>query len=80
MDSQSTSVKTSWFRDITKKQWNVSIAACLAWAVDSFDNLLFGFVMYLLLTEFHTSTAVTGLIATLTMFASALGGILFGLV
>ena len=67
-----------WYKEINTQQKHVAVATCLAWAIDSFDNLLFGFVMYTILTEFQTTMTVTGLIATCTMFASALGGILFG--
>ena len=75
----SISSKLAWYRELTKQQKRTAIATCLAWGVDAFDNLLFGFVMYALLKEFQTTQAMLGLIATCTMFASAAGGLLFGI-
>lgn len=68
----------SFYKELDKQQKHTAIATFLAWGVDAFDNLIFGFVMYALMKEFQTTQAMLGFVATCTMFASAAGGMLFG--
>lgn len=67
-----------WYRDINKQQWKALIAAFLGWALDAFDFLLYNFVIVTLIMEWNLTTASTGLVASVSVVASALGGMVFG--
>lgn len=54
------------------------LAAALGWALDAFDAMLYALVLALLMREFAMSKATAGLLGTLTLLASGIGGILFG--
>ncbi|MDR7077332.1 MFS family permease [Neobacillus niacini] len=70
--------KGPWYKDINKQQWKALIGAFLGWALDAFDFLLYNFVIVTLIKEWGLTTASTGLVASVTVVASALGGMVFG--
>lgn len=70
--------KRPWYKDINKQQWNALIAAFLGWALDAFDFLLYNFTIVTLIKQWGLTTATTGLVASFTVVASALGGMVFG--
>lgn len=70
--------KGPWYKDITKQQWKALIGAFLGWALDAFDFLLYNFVIVTLIKEWGLTTASIGLVASVTVVASALGGMVFG--
>src|SRR4029453_18928622 len=53
-------------------------AAALGWMLDGFDVMLYALVLGALLQEFSISTRTAGMLGTLTLVASGLGGVLFG--
>ena len=55
-------------------------ASTLGWMLDGMDVTLYAMVIRELLRELHLTTAQAGLLASVTLIASAAGGILFGLV
>ncbi|MGD0223460.1 MAG: MFS transporter [Terriglobia bacterium] len=55
-------------------------ASTLGWMLDGMDVTLYSMVLRELLRELQLSTAQAGLLASVTLIASAAGGILFGLV
>lgn len=55
-------------------------ASTLGWMLDGMDVTLYAMVLRELLRELQLSTAQAGLLASVTLIASAAGGILFGLV
>lgn len=55
-------------------------AASLGWMLDSFDVMLYALVLATLIPELGMTTATAGLLGSLTLVASAVGGILFGIV
>jgi MFS family permease len=67
-----------WYKEINNQQWKALIAAFLGWALDAFDFLLYNFVIVTLIKEWGLTTASTGLVASVTVVASALGGMVFG--
>lgn len=69
-----------WWRDITKKQWYALWAGMLGWALDAFDVMLYAFALTTILKEWGLSPAQAGGLATVTLFTSAFGGIMFGAV
>ena len=55
------------------------IAASLGWLLDAFDVMLYALVLASLMTDLGMDRATGGLLGSLTLAASAVGGILFGL-
>jgi MFS family permease len=55
------------------------IASALGWMLNGMDVTLYAVVIPELLRELRLSTAQAGLLASLTLIASAVGGILFGI-
>jgi len=56
------------------------VAAALGWMLDSFDVMLYALVLSALILDLGMSTATAGLLGSLTLVASAAGGLLFGVV
>src|SRR5580704_3052345 len=63
----------------TPTQRRVIIAASLGWMLDAFDVMLYSIVLTHLMSAFAMSRTKAGLLNALTLAASALGGLLFGL-
>jgi MFS family permease len=55
------------------------LASTLGWMLDGMDVTLYAMVIAELLRELRLSTAEAGLLASMTLIASAAGGILFGI-
>jgi MFS family permease len=64
----------------TPGQRRTLLAAALGWALDAFDTMLYSLVLALLMREFGMSKTVSGLLGTLTLLASGIGGVGFGFV
>lgn len=73
----SNAIAFSW-HDATAEQRRVVIAAALGWMLDAFDVLLYSIVLTTLMRAFGMSRTTAGLLNALTLIASALGGLLFG--
>ncbi len=67
----------SW-RAASPAQRRVVIAASLGWMLDAFDVMLYSIVLATLIRAFGMSRTTAGLLNALTLAASALGGLLFG--
>jgi len=67
-----------WLRDGTPAARRALLAASLAFALDAFDVMLYALVLSALLADFSISTATAGLLGSLTLVASGIGGVLFG--
>ena len=72
-----TPAKFRW-REATAAQRRVVVAAALGWMLDAFDVLLYSIVLATLMRAFIMSRTTAGLLNGLTLIASALGGLLFG--
>jgi len=68
-----------WWQTITARQWKALIAAQVGWMLDAADVMLYAFALTAIQAEFGLSSARAGGLASVTLVASALGGILFGL-
>ncbi len=62
----------------TPGQRRTLLAAALGWALDAFDAMLYALVLALLMRNLGMSKATAGLLSTLTLLASGIGGVLFG--
>jgi MFS family permease len=65
-------------RQATPGQRRTLLAAALGWALDAFDAMLYALVLALLMRDLGMSKTTAGLLGTLTLLASGLGGVLFG--
>jgi MFS family permease len=68
----------SLVEQITPVQWRVLIAAGLGWMLDALDVMLFALALGAIRSEFGLGAAGAGALASVTLLASAVGGILFG--
>lgn len=62
----------------TTAQRRVVIAAALGWMLDAFDVMLYSIVLATLMRAFGMSRTTAGLLNALTLIASAVGGLVFG--
>ena len=67
-----------WYAAITPDQWRVLVAAKLGWMLDAMDFMLYAVAVGRLKTYFGFGDATAGMLGTVTLAASALGGLIFG--
>jgi MFS family permease len=67
-----------WLREGSPAARRALLAASLGWALDAFDVMLYALVLTALLTDLSISTATAGMLGSLTLVASGIGGVLFG--
>jgi len=72
------SVEQAWWRQTTSAQWRVLAAAMAGWMLDAMDVMLYAFALPAIRAEFGLSGAEAGALASVTLLASAAGGIAFG--
>lgn len=70
----------SSFSRITSAQRRTLIAAALGWMLDAFDAMLYALVLAYVMRDFGMSKATSGLLNTLTLLASGIGGVSFGFI
>ncbi len=69
-----------WPRDVTPAERKSLIAGGLGWMLDAMDVTLYSFVLATLIREFAMDTGTAGLLNSLTLVASAIGGFFFGII
>jgi len=67
-----------WYSEITSKQWYALAAGQAGWALDAFDVMLYSFCLTTIMREWNSTPAAAGFMVTVTLFASSIGGIVFG--
>jgi MFS family permease len=65
-------------RQATTEQRRTLLAAALGWMLDSFDAMLYALVLAHVMRDLGMSKATSGLLYTLTLLASGIGGVMFG--
>src|ERR1700732_3493811 len=68
----------SWPRDATAAERQTLVAGGLGWMLDAMDVMLYSLVLAFLMREFAMDTRTAGFLNSLTLLASAIGGLLFG--
>jgi MFS family permease len=68
-----------WPQNISHAERKSLIAGGLGWMLDAMDVMLYSFVLAYLIHEFGMSTRTAGLLNSLTLVASAIGGFSFGI-
>jgi putative sialic acid transporter len=69
-----------WWREGTPAAKRALIAAWLGWMLDAFDVMLYALVLKALIPDLGLTTGMAGALGSLTLLASAAGGLLFGFV
>jgi MFS family permease len=69
-----------WWRVATPEARRALIAASLGWMLDAFDVMLYALVLASLMGDLEMTKGTAGLLGSLTLVASAAGGVVFGLV
>ncbi|MCX7973210.1 MAG: MFS transporter [Candidatus Aminicenantes bacterium] len=69
-----------WYKEITPIQKRALLSASLGWMLDSCDVMLYAMVLAHLMKDLGMDKATGGFLGSLTLLASAAGGIIFGLV
>ena len=70
----------AWPRDVTSAERKSLIAGSLGWMLDAMDVMLYSFVLTYLMHEFSMDKSTGGFLITVTLVASAIGGVLFGVI
>jgi len=70
----------AWWKGASPDARRALVAASFGWMLDSFDVMLWAMVLAALMPDLGLSKATAGLLGSLTLAASAVGGLLFGLV
>jgi len=69
----------AWLQEAPRTARRALWAAWLGWALDAFDVMLYAMVLSALIGELSLGKPVAGLLGSLTLVASGLGGVLFGM-
>ncbi len=69
-----------WFRQAGPPARRALFASCLGWMLDAFDVMLYAMVLAHLMQDLAMSKSTAGLLGSLTLLASAFGGMIFGVV
>jgi MFS family permease len=70
----------AWYRTITADQWRVLAAAKVGWMLDAMDFMLYAMALGQLRAYFELDDAAAGLLGTVTLVMSGIGGLVFGYV
>jgi MFS family permease len=69
-----------WPDHITSAEQTSLLAGALGWMLDAMDVMLYSLVLTYLIREFSMDTRTAGFLNSLTLVASAIGGLLFGII
>src|SRR5687768_6095758 len=67
-----------FWKEATPEARKALVAASLGWLLDAFDVMLYALILTAVIEDLGLSRATGGLMASLTLGASAIGGLLFG--
>ena len=69
-----------WYRTVTREQWRVLLAAKFGWMLDAMDFMLYTMAVGQLKNYFQFGDDTAGLLGTITLVMSGVGGAIFGVV
>ena len=69
-----------WWRAGDQEARRALVAASLGWMLDAFDVMLYALVLASLMLDLQMGKDVAGLLGSITLIASAAGGMIFGVV
>jgi MFS family permease len=70
----------AWWKEAQPDARRALVAASFGWMLDSFDVMLYAMVLAALMSDMGMAKATAGLLGSLTLIASAVGGLIFGVV
>jgi MFS family permease len=70
----------SWHRTVTRDQWRVLLAAKFGWMLDAMDFMLYAMALGQIRVYFGFDDATAGMLGTVTLVMSGIGGLTFGYV
>jgi MFS family permease len=70
----------AFIAEANSAQRRTLVAAALGWMLDAFDVMLYSLVVAFIMRDLHMSKQTAGLLNTLTLLASGIGGLLFGFI
>lgn len=70
----------NFWREASPEARKALVAASLGWLLDAFDVMLYALILTAVIAELGLSRAEGGAMASLTLGASAVGGLLFGVI
>jgi MFS family permease len=68
----------AWWREASPDARRALVAASFGWMLDSFDVMLYAMVLAALMADLGMAKATAGLLGSLTLVSSAVGGLVFG--
>ncbi len=71
---------TGFWKDADQDARKALLAASMGWLLDAFDVMLYALILTSVIEELGLSAAQGGLMASLTLAASAVGGLVFGVI
>lgn len=80
MPAHSIGLEAPSFSQVTAAQRRTLVAAALGWMLDAFDVMLYALVVTYIMRDMHMTKATVGLLSTLMLVASGIGGVLFGFI
>jgi MFS family permease len=69
-----------WWRGAEPQAKRSLVAAALGWMLDAFDVMLYAMILSTLMRELGMGKGTAGLLGSLTLVASAFGGMMFGVI
>ena len=69
-----------WYRTVTREQWRVLLAAKFGWMLDAMDFMLYTMAVGQLRSYFGFGDDTAGMLGTVTLVMSGVGGAIFGYV
>src|SRR5438270_12458671 len=78
MNVQPRAATLGWLRGAPASSKRALVAAALGWMFDGFDIMVYSMVLTAVIADFGMSKTLGGALGSLTLAASALGGVLFG--
>ena len=69
-----------WYRTVTREQWRVLLAAKFGWMLDAMDFMLYTMAVGQLRMYFGFGDDTAGMLGTVTLIMSGVGGTIFGYV
>jgi MFS family permease len=72
--------RLAWWKEASPDARRALVAASFGWMLDSFDVMLYAMVLAALMSDLGMAKATAGFLGSLTLIASAVGGLIFGVV
>src|SRR5262249_50661243 len=69
---------TRWYAGATRDQWKVFASGYLGWMLDIMDLMLFAMVISHVSADLGFDRGMAGVVASVTLIATAFGGLFFG--